>query len=62
MPPIPEKFERAKLPTTRDEAVAMADARDEWALHARKSDLNGSARELELCADLLRLYAQTLQL
>lgn len=52
---------RQPLPTTRDEAIAMADARDEWALHARKSDLNGSARELELCADLLRVYAVTLQ-
>lgn len=57
---IPEKYQRQPLPATRDEAVAMADARDEWALHARKNDLNGSARELELCADLLRVYAMTL--
>ncbi len=59
---IPEKFERATLPTTADEAIAMAQARDEWAIHARKSDMNGSARELELCSDLLRFYAATLQL
>lgn len=57
---IPEKFERATLPKTRDEAVSMADARDEWALHARENDMNGSAREMELCADLLRVYAVTL--
>lgn len=56
-----DKFERQPLPKTRDEAIAMANARDEWALHARKNDMNGSARELELCADLLRLYAITLQ-
>lgn len=49
---IPDKYQRQKLPTTRDEAIAMADA--------RKSDLNGTARELELCADLLRIYAKTL--
>ena len=57
-----EKFNRQPLPTTRDEAIAMATARDEWAIHARKSDMNGSAREMELCADLLRFYAGTLQL
>lgn len=61
MPSLRKKYERAKLPTTRDEAVAMADARDEWALHARNHDLNSSAREMELCADLLRIYAVTLQ-
>lgn len=55
------KYERQPLPKTQDEAIAMANARDEWALHARKNDMNGSARELELCADLLRLYAITLQ-
>ena len=60
--PVPDKYERATLPTTADEATAMADARDSWAEHARKSDLNGSAREMELCADLLRFYAGTLQL
>lgn len=56
---IPEKYIKARLPASPDEAIALAVEREEWAAAARKRDQPGSAREWELTAALLRHFAQT---
>jgi hypothetical protein len=61
MTKILEKYKPARLPATREEALAWATERALWAKTARESDMNGSARELELTALLLRFFADRLE-
>lgn len=51
------KFKPAVLPLTGAIAIRMAEVREEWAKAARERDQNGSAREFELTALLLRAFA-----
>lgn len=57
---IISKYEPAKLPATKQEALAMAEQREEWAEIARERDKPGTAKECELTALLLRAYMETL--
>lgn len=56
---ITTKFKSATLPSSPEEAHAMANDREAWAEEARQTDKNGSAREWELTALLLRAWAET---
>lgn len=51
------KYTKAALPRSQEEAIQMAEMREEWAEQARKSDLHGTAKEQELTALLLRAFA-----
>jgi hypothetical protein len=51
------KFETAKLPKDISEAIEWAEQREENARACREKDMNGSAREFELVALLLRYWA-----
>lgn len=57
---IPEKYRPISMPETRHDALTMAQERDDWAKEARERDQPGSAREFELTATLLKLYARSL--
>jgi hypothetical protein len=52
------KYKPTVLPL-RDDAVAMAIEREEWARMAMEKDQPGSAREFELTALLLRWFANS---
>lgn len=54
----PKKYEPATLPRNAAEALTFAQEREEWAKEARERDQNGSAREFELTALLLRAWAK----
>jgi hypothetical protein len=53
---VDTKFKKAELPPNATVAIQMAEEREEWAVEARKRDQNGSAREFELTALLLRAW------
>ena len=55
-----EKYDPAKLPETKAEAINLALVRKQWAEKARENDRPGSAKEFELTALLLEFYAGTL--
>ncbi len=57
---IPEKFTPLPLPTTRNEAIAYAEEREQWARDARVADRWGSVKEFEFNAQILRMLAEKL--
>lgn len=48
------KYEKASLPGSNDQLLAMAAEREVWADTARRQDMHRTAEELELTALLLR--------